>query len=118
MHDYVSIIDNIFKLSNRVLCVQTINLFGERSLYRVKENNFNEAEIKNFRLAQFDHIVDNSIYLNFEKFIFTIFDHNGFKTMVINAGEYSLIIARQKDIKCTELLSLIKYIFNILLKDV
>ena len=68
--------------------------------------------------TQFNHIVDNSIYLNFEKFIFTVFQHDRFKTMVINSGEYSLIIALQKEILMIDFLSLIEYLFNTLLKGV
>lgn len=118
MHNYTNIIDNICKISNSVLCVQIVNLFGEPIHYRFRENAFNKTEIKDFLTSQFKHIVDNSIYLNFEQFIFTVFNHDGFKTMVINVGEYSLVIALQKKIHITEFQSLVNYIVGDLLKDV
>ncbi len=115
MPDYVNIIDEIFELSDSVLCIQAINLFGECIHYRITDNAFDEAEAIKFLEGQFDHIVDNSIYLNLEQFIFTIFNHNGFKTMVVNFGEYSLVIALQKKTQLTEFLCLIEYVFDNLL---
>jgi hypothetical protein len=113
--DYVKIVDDIFELSDIILCIQAINLFGERMHYRITDKAIDQAGAVNFLQGQFDHIVDNSIYLNLEQFIFTIFDHNGFKTMVVNFGEYSLVIALQKKAQVIEFLCLIEYLFDKLL---
>ena len=113
--EYVKIVDDIFELSDSILCIQAINLFGERMHYRITDKAIDQAGAVNFLQGQFDHIVDNSIYLNLEQFIFTIFDHNGYKTMVVNFGEYSLVIALQKKAQVIEFLCLIEYLFDKLL---
>jgi hypothetical protein len=118
MDEYTHIVDNIFKLSNKVLYVTIVDLFGEIVYSRIGDSNSIKTKPEYDSVEKFQHLVDNYVYLNLEKFVFTIFNENGFKTIVLNLGKNSLFIILQKTLENTQLLPLLTYLFDSLLDDV
>ena len=118
MEEYTHIVDNIFKLSNKVLYVTVVDLFGEIIYSRIGDSNDTITRPEYNSVEKFKHLIDNCIYLSLEKFVFTLFNENGFKTIVLNLGKNSLFIILQKTVQNTQLLPLLTYLFDSLLDDV
>ncbi len=117
MENYIYIINSLLKLSNNILCIGLVNVFGEIVDCRVKDEKFDDTSIKECLLKQFRKIIDNSIYLNFENFVLAIFNTDNFKVIVINRSEHNLIIVLKKTIQFRDFLSIITFLFNTFLKD-
>lgn len=115
--EYTTIVEDIFKISNDILCVLVVDLFGEIAYSRMNERNDNEkSNVVNY-VEQFHHLVDNCMCLSLEKFIFTLFNGDGFKTIVINRQQNNVFIILNKTMKNIKLVSLLKYIFTKLIKE-
>ena len=117
VEEYTTIVEDIFKISDDISCVLVVDLFGEIAYSRVNEHNHNEKNKMVNYVEQFNHLVDNCMCLSLEKFIFTLFNGNGFKTIVIKRQQYNVFIILNKTIKNIKLVSLLKYIFTKLIKE-
>jgi hypothetical protein len=115
--EYTIIAEDIFKISKDILCVLVVDLFGEIAYSRMNERNHNEKNNVVNYVEQFNHLVDNCMCLSLEKFIFTLFNGNGFKTIVIKRQQYNVFIILNKTMKNIKIVSLLKYVFTKLIKE-